>query len=71
MEGKKELFTFRTRVVSSVYHRDENYTTFLRERVLPPPPRFCCVLLCSLFCDLFWFCSAIETRWRSAACRIR
>lgn len=32
LDGKRELFSFRTRLVSSVYSRDEQYTTFLRDR---------------------------------------
>lgn len=32
LDGKKELFTIRTRVLSSLYTRDENLATFMREK---------------------------------------
>ena len=32
LEGRKELFTLRARIVSSLYTRDENLATFMREK---------------------------------------
>lgn len=32
LDGKKELFVVRTRILSSLYTRDENLATFMREK---------------------------------------
>ena len=67
LEGKKEFFSFRTKIISSLYTRDENLATFMRDKEkLKTGTR---LSLSLLFCSLLPLLALLSILWCSSTDR--